>query len=141
MDGGVANNTPISHAIDLGAREIYALPTGHACALERPPTSALGMAVHALSLLTHSRLVTDIRLHRQDARLIVLPPPCPLSISPIDFGHAGELIDRSVHDVRAFLDRVNAEPSPIRVRARVRNRARTSPRAHAGDQATSDRRP
>ena len=44
MDGGVANNTPISHAIELGAREIYVLPTGHACALERPPGSALGMA-------------------------------------------------------------------------------------------------
>jgi NTE family protein len=37
MDGGVAKNTPISHAIALGASEIYVLPTGHACALERPP--------------------------------------------------------------------------------------------------------
>ena len=111
MDGGVANNTPISHAIDLGAREIYVLSTGHACALERPPASALGMAVHALSLLTHNRLVTDIRLHRQDARLIV----------------------PAAHDARAFLDRVNVEPSPIRVRARVRNRARTSLTAHAAD--------
>jgi NTE family protein len=41
MDGGVANNTPISHAIQLGAREIYVLPTGHACALEEAPGSAL----------------------------------------------------------------------------------------------------
>src|SRR5436190_5837465 len=37
MDGGVANNTPISHAVDLGADEIYVLPTGHACALDEPP--------------------------------------------------------------------------------------------------------
>jgi NTE family protein len=42
MDGGVANNTPISHAIALGARDIYVLPAGHTCALERPPGSALG---------------------------------------------------------------------------------------------------
>lgn len=48
MDGGVANNTPISHAIQLGAREIYVLPTGHACALEQAPASALGMALPAL---------------------------------------------------------------------------------------------
>ena len=75
MDGGVANNTPISHAIALGAHEIYVLPTGHACALERAPGTALGMALHALSLLTHSRLITDIELHRHEAKLVVLPPP------------------------------------------------------------------
>ena len=37
MDGGVANNTPISHAVELGAEVIYVLPTGHACALKEPP--------------------------------------------------------------------------------------------------------
>jgi NTE family protein len=79
MDGGVANDTPISHAIELGAREIYVLPTGHACALEEPPGSALGMALHALSLLTHSRLIADIELHKTQAKLVVLPPPYPLS--------------------------------------------------------------
>jgi NTE family protein len=116
MDGGVANNTPISHAIALGAREVSVLPTGHACALERAPGTALGMALHALSLLTHSRLVTDIELHRNDAKLIVLPPPCPLAIAPIDFGHARELIDRSAQDARAFLDGGGAERPPIRMR-------------------------
>jgi NTE family protein len=48
MDGGVANNTPISHAVELGAQQIYVLPTGHACALEQPPRAALTMAVNAL---------------------------------------------------------------------------------------------
>jgi NTE family protein len=37
VEGGVAENTPISHAIALAASEIYVLPTGHAYALERPP--------------------------------------------------------------------------------------------------------
>jgi NTE family protein len=116
MDGGVANNTPISHAIALGAREIYVLPTGHACALERAPGTALGMALHALSLLTHSRLITDIELHRHEAKLVVLPPPCPLAIAPIDFGHAPELVGRSLHDARAFLDDGGAERPAIRMR-------------------------
>jgi NTE family protein len=115
MDGGVANNTPISQAIGLGAREIYVLPTGHACALERPPGSALGMALHALSLLTHSRLIADIEHHRDAAKLIVMPPPCPLSIQPIDFGHADELIERSLADARKFLDGGGAERPPIRM--------------------------
>ena len=137
VDGGVANNTPISHAIELGAREIYVLPTGHSCALADPPGSALGMALHALSLLTHSRLIADIELHKSRAKLIVLPPPCPQSIAPIDFGHAAELIERSAEDARAFLGAGAGEPPPRRKRqpprrrTGVRNCPRTSPREHA----------
>jgi NTE family protein len=137
IDGGVANNTPISHAIELGAREIYVLPTGHACALERPPGTALGMALHALSLLTHSRLIADIELHKDDAKLIVMPPPCPLAIAPIDFAHAADLIERALHDARAFLQDGGADSPPIRMRmhrhatAEVRNRVRAPLRDHA----------
>jgi NTE family protein len=117
IDGGVANNTPISHAVAIGAREIYVLATGgHACALERPPRGALGMALHALAVLTQSRLIADVELHRDRARLIVLPPPCPLAIQAIDFGHAEELIDRSLVDARAFLDGRPAQRPPIRMR-------------------------
>ena len=86
MDGGVANDTPISHATELGAQRIYVLPTGHSCALEQAPRGALTMALNAASLLTHRRLIDDIEKRRNDASLIVLPPPCPLSIQPTDFG-------------------------------------------------------
>lgn len=102
MDGGVANNTPISHAVALGAQRIYVLSAGHACALERPPRKALGMALHAISLLTQRRLADDIERHRDDAQLIVLPPPCPLRIQPIDFDHADELIRRAAREARRF---------------------------------------
>jgi NTE family protein len=54
MDGGVANNTPISHAVELGAERIYVLPTGHACALHEPPRGALAVALQAISLLTNT---------------------------------------------------------------------------------------
>jgi NTE family protein len=116
MDGGVANNTPISHAIELGAEEIYVLPTGHACSLEEPPRSALAMALHAISLLTHRRLIDDVEKHRDDAKLVVLPPPCPLAIPPIDFNHADELIERAHADACEFLDSGGAERPPIRMR-------------------------
>jgi NTE family protein len=116
MDGGVANNTPISHAVELGAERIYVLPTGHACALDEPPAGALAMALHAISLLTHRRLVEDIERHRTDAHLVVLPPPCPLRIAPIDFGHADELIARALHDAREFLDRGGEQRPAIRMR-------------------------
>lgn len=116
MDGGVSNNTPISHAIDLGATRIYVLPTGHACALEEPPSGALALALHAISLLTHHRLIEDIERHRGEADLVVLPPPCPLRIQPVDFAHADELIARGLHDAREFLDDGGAQKPPIRMR-------------------------
>jgi NTE family protein len=116
MDGGVANNTPISHAIELGASEIYVLPTGNACALTEPPSGALAMALHALSLLTQRRLIDDIEAHKDRTKLVVLPPPCPLSVQPTDFGHANLLIDRAYADAFEFLDGGGAERPPIRMR-------------------------
>jgi NTE family protein len=116
MDGGVANNTPISHAVELGAERIYVLPTGHACSLDEPPHGALAMALHAISLLTHRRLIDDIERHRADAHLIVMPPPCPLNIQPIDFAHADELIDVALLDARDFLDGGGETRKPIRMR-------------------------
>jgi NTE family protein len=115
IDGGVSNNTPISHAVELGAERIYVLPTGHACALDEPPGGALAMALHAITLLTHRRLIDDIERHRDDAHLIVLPPPCPLSIQPIDFSRADQLISVALDDARDFLEGGGEERPPIRM--------------------------
>jgi NTE family protein len=134
MDGGVANNTPISHAIELGARRIYVLPTGHACSLSEPPDSALAMALHAISLLTQRRLIDDIERHRDNATLIVLPPPCPLDVQPIDFSRADDLIARALIDARRFLDGGGEDKPPIRMRVhRHGNVSRLRPRAEAGE--------
>jgi NTE family protein len=133
MDGGVANNTPISHAVELGARRVYVLPTGHACALEEPPGGALAMALHAVSLLTQRRLIDDIERHRDSARLIVLPPPCPLATQPIDFDHADALIARALADARSFLEDGGEDRPPIRMRVHRHRKTRgeTSPRPDA----------
>jgi NTE family protein len=34
----------------------------------------------------------------------ILPPPCPIDVPPMDFGHAGRLMDRAQADACAFLD-------------------------------------
>ena len=135
MDGGVANNTPISHAVELGAEEVYVLPTGHACALEEPPRGALAMALHALTLLTHRRLIDDIERHRDDAKLIVLPPPCPLAIQPVDFDHADTLIERGYDDAARFLDSGGAERPPIRMRMHSHD-GRARPSAYTSSRKT-----
>lgn len=107
MDGGVSNNAPITHALELGAEVIYVLPTGFACALEAAPQGALAMLLQAMSLLVQRRLIMEIELLEDEAALIVLPPPCPLDVQPIDFGHAEELIARGLEEGRAFLDEVD----------------------------------
>lgn len=114
IDGGVSNNAPISHAIELGAERIYVLPTGSACALERAPRGAIGMTLHAMSLLVMRRLIVEVELLKESAELIVLPPPCPLTVQPIDFGSADELITRGYEGSRDFLDNLPGdEPAPI----------------------------
>jgi hypothetical protein len=37
--------------------------------------------------------------------VVVLPPPCPLDVLPMDFGHAEALMTRAQADAGAFLDR------------------------------------
>ena len=106
IDGGVANNAPIAHAIELGAERIYVLPTGNACDLPESPHGAVGMLLHAMSLLVMRRLLMEVETLRDRAELLVLPPPCPLTIAPIDFSHADELIRRGYEDSCEYLDAV-----------------------------------
>ncbi|TDZ78643.1 NTE family protein RssA [Mycobacteroides salmoniphilum] len=95
IDGGVVNNTPLSHAVSLGADEIWVLPTGYACALREAPRGALAMALHATTLAINQRLAVDVARFERTVELRVVPPLCPVRISPIDFSQSGELIDRA----------------------------------------------
>jgi NTE family protein len=113
IDGGVADNTPISQALELGADHVYVLPTGYACALEEVPRSALAMLLHAMTLLIQQRLSIEIELLEDRARIVVLPPPCPHAVQPIDFGHSSMLIERALADSRAFLDEIGREGSAV----------------------------
>jgi NTE family protein len=115
FDGGVADNTPISQAVALGADRVVVLPAGVACALPEPPRSAIGTAVHALTLLIEQRLVLDVAAHQNQVDLVVLPPLCPLSVSSTDFRSAALLIDRSRAATDRWLDAGNHHlPHPER---------------------------
>ena len=115
VDGGVANNAALSQAVALGADEVYVLPAGFACALQRPPTTALGAAVQALTLLIEQRLVIDVAQFAGNAQLKVLPPLCPLAVSSADFSHAGELIERAHAATGNWLDSGGPDlPAPER---------------------------
>jgi NTE family protein len=103
MDGGVANNTPISTAVTLGATRVVVLPTGVSCALEVPPRGAVALALHALNLLVMRQLLNDIERFADRAELVVLPPLCPLATNAYDFSLTHDLIHRSEAATRLWL--------------------------------------
>jgi NTE family protein len=104
IDGGVANNTPISHALELGCDHVYVLPTGPDFGQPEQPHGALGMAIHAMSQLVHLRLNADIAALAGDPRLVVLPPPSPITVQPTDFSRADKLIDDAYREACYALD-------------------------------------
>ena len=128
MDGGVVNNTPISHALNLGADVIWVLATGYSCALTERPHGALGMALHAVTLGINQRLAADIERYKEHADLRVVPPLCPVRIAPADFTHAVALIERAHALTRDWLA-AGAPPLPLAA-------AKLAPHGHAAGSAT-----
>jgi NTE family protein len=107
VDGGVVNNTPISHAIELGAERIYVLPSEDPNARGVPvaPRGAIDAAVRAFTLLVGARLEADLERYADAADLIVLPAANPDHVQPTDFDHADDLIRGALVATRAILKR------------------------------------
>jgi NTE family protein len=106
IDGGVANNTPISHAIELGAERIYVLPTQERWSpLGRAPRGALDTAMYGLGLLVDGRLNADIARYSSETDLIILPAPNPRQVQPTDFDHSSHLIAQARAASRTLLAR------------------------------------
>ena len=103
VDGGVVNNCPISHAVALGATTVWVLPCGYSCSLAEAPTSALGSALQAISLLIQQRLRNDAERFANQLDLRVVPTPCPVAVAPTDFSQSGRLIDTAEELTTAWL--------------------------------------
>jgi len=103
VDGGVANDTPIAAAVALGAERLIVLPTGYSCTRSTAPRTALGAALQGLNILTCGKLVTAVRHFRGQAEILVVPPLCPLDVSPLDFRRTGELLARAAAETERWL--------------------------------------
>ncbi|HEY2438923.1 MAG TPA: patatin-like phospholipase family protein [Solirubrobacteraceae bacterium] len=113
VDGGVADNTPISHAVELGAERIYVLPTQERSRPLAPaPHGALDVAIYGISLLLDGRLKQDIARYSSHAELIVLPAPNPRQVQPTNFEHSSQLIGEALAASRALLAESDAVPKP-----------------------------
>lgn len=135
VDGGVAHRTGLAEAVDLGATLIYVLPAGSACALPAPPSSALGTALHALTLLIEQRQARDVGALAGVATLKVLPPLCPLAVSAADFSHGAELVHRALQASLRWIDSGDIDlPAPERFLSTHRHGAQRA-RSGRGPQA------
>ena len=95
VDGALTSNTPIQVAVDLGAERLIVLPTGFACALERPPHGAMASALHAITLLIARQLAHDLERVEKAIEVRIVPPLCPLNGSAYDFAQTGTFIERA----------------------------------------------
>jgi NTE family protein len=103
VDASIAESTAVDRAVAGGADEVYVLPSGFACDLDDPPRTAYGVAVHASTLLIEQRLLASIARADPRVAIYVVPPLCPLSVVPVDFGRAVELILRAEEATRRWL--------------------------------------
>ena len=104
IDGGVVNNTPISHAVDLGAERIYVLPTQDPGRLpRRPPQSALDAAMYGVRLLIDGRFRADVARYSREAELVLLPAPNSAGVQPTNFDQSGDLIGQALEAARTRL--------------------------------------
>ncbi|MEM9747008.1 MAG: patatin-like phospholipase family protein [Actinomycetota bacterium] len=103
VDGAVVNNTPITVAIEEGATEVWVLTTGFGCAVTAPPARAFASALRAVGLMVERRLVLELANARYPVPVHLVPSPCTVDVSPIDFSRSDELIDMGYETVASWL--------------------------------------
>ncbi len=102
-DGGIASNTPVKTAADLGATRLVVIPTGYACGLTRPPHHVVASAIHGLNLMMCAQVVRDLEALPPATSYHVVPSLCPLDVSSIDFSQTARLIERAQLVARDWL--------------------------------------
>jgi NTE family protein len=111
VDGAIGELDLLAGTAAQGVSDIYLLPAGYPCAGSRP-TSALGTALTALSLLLHRQLMGQVDGYAAAARLHVIPPLCPLSVSPADFRQTSTLASRALESTSTWLETARDPDDP-----------------------------
>src|SRR3954470_11311074 len=86
MDGGIVNNSPITHAVELGADRLFVLSAIGPSRLEEAPRGAVAAGITAITRAIARRLEEDIARYGEMVDLIVLTAPTLPGLLPTDLG-------------------------------------------------------
>lgn len=104
VDGGVVSNVPVLPALELGARSMIVLDPGYPCALDHLPSELLGFVMQITGLMIRHQAYGALHFLADDAQVIYVPPPCPISVAPHDFSRSAELFEAGYDASVEFFD-------------------------------------
>ena len=105
IDGGVANNVPISPAVQMGAKTIYVMDATSHSHQRRPLLRPIDYLLHAFSLARSQRLDLDLVHYADKVRIVMLPTPALDFFVPFaSLEHTSKLIGLGYERTLQFLD-------------------------------------
>lgn len=104
VDGGIADNVPISPAVGAGAKEIYVIRTGFDCPVAAGRLKAMDVLWRSIGLLLNRTIADDVRRFGGAARIVVLPSPCVAPMPIWNLSRSRSLIAEARRAAGDFLD-------------------------------------
>ena len=104
IDGGVANNVPISPAVNMGAKTLYVMDSTSHTHQKRPLNRPIDYLLHAFTLARSQRLQIEQKLYGDKIRVVMLPTPTLDFFVPFaSMQFTERLIEMSYERARRFL--------------------------------------
>lgn len=114
VDGGIADNVPISPAVGAGAKEIFVIRTGFDCPVNGRRLRAMDVLWRSIGLLLNRTLTDDVRRFRKAAKIVVLPSPCVAPTPIWNLSRSLALIAEAHRMASDYLDRqARPDGSPV----------------------------
>lgn len=104
VDGGVLDNVPVSHAVELGCREIYVLHVGRHGRPDAEIRRPLDAAMQAYWVARNGRFARDLAALPDGVDAVILPPGGRPELRYDDFSRTDELIAQGYENAMPFLD-------------------------------------
>ena len=112
VDGGISADVPVIQAEELGATEIWVLPTSGQERFSTLPRGAFEVLLRSIGLVLGHVTREHLAKLRESTVIHVLPAPTVADASILDFRHTDELIAQGRALATGYLQEVRADPAP-----------------------------